>query len=115
VATLKKTKDTKGLPEAVVIDCSHGNSGKDYRNQGLVAESVAAQLSRGSTQILGVMLESNLVAGAQKLVLGKADQLVYGQSITDQCVDWEETVGSLRTLAKAVQRRRTVLKPSPKL
>jgi 3-deoxy-7-phosphoheptulonate synthase len=112
---VKATKGTDGKVGGVIIDCSHGNSGKDYRNQGLVAESVAAQLARGSTAIVGVMLESNLVAGAQKLVLGKADELTYGKSVTDECVAWDETVDTLRTLAKAVQRRRAHLKPQPKL
>jgi 3-deoxy-7-phosphoheptulonate synthase len=87
-----------------LVDCSHGNSQKDYARQPLVAEDVAAQLERGSDVILGVMLESHLVAGRQDLVAGRA--LCYGQSITDACVDLATTERVLERLAHAARKRR---------
>jgi 3-deoxy-7-phosphoheptulonate synthase len=89
-----------GLPARVMIDCSHANSSKDYLRQAVVCRDVAAQVANGDQRILGVMLESNLVAGAQKLVPAKP--LVYGQSITDPCLGWGDTAGLLRELAAAV-------------
>ena len=88
-----------GLPPHVMIDCSHANSGKDHNRQSMVCREIASQISTGTKQVLGVMLESNLVAGAQKLEPGKP--LVYGQSITDACIGWDETVNLLRELAMA--------------
>jgi len=88
----------------VMIDCSHGNSRKDYRRQADVAGEVARQVESGSASICGVMLESNLVEGRQDLVPGKP--LVYGQSITDACLSWEATVPVLERLAKASAERR---------
>ncbi|MFN0127022.1 MAG: 3-deoxy-7-phosphoheptulonate synthase [Verrucomicrobiales bacterium] len=93
-----------GLPPHVMVDCSHGNSGKDHRNQPLVAEDVARQIESGSHAIAGVMLESHLVEGNQAIVDGTAP--CYGQSITDSCIDWETTVRVLDRLATAVRRRR---------
>ena len=93
-----------GLPERVIIDASHDNSGKDPARQPLVAADVAGQLAQGSRAIVGMMLESFLVAGAQKLVPG--EPLTYGQSITDACMDWESTVTVLDELAGAVRARR---------
>ena len=90
----------RGLPTRVMIDCSHGNSLKDYRRQGAVADDVARQITDGSPNILGVMIESHLVAGRQDLDAGKP--LVYGQSVTDACIDLEETEGILERLADAV-------------
>ena len=87
----------------IMIDCSHANSNKDYTRQGLVCRNVAGQIAAGDRRIVGVMLESNLVAGAQTLVPGKP--LVYGQSITDGCIDWNETRGLLAELAGAVSAR----------
>ena len=96
-----------GLVERVVIDTSHGNSGKDYRRQPAVAREVAAQIARGETGIVGVMMESFLIDGRQDLV--DPARLVYGQSITDACMGWEMTVPVLHELARAVrERRRTV-------
>jgi 3-deoxy-7-phosphoheptulonate synthase len=88
-----------GLPPRVMLDCSHANSNKDYTRQAFVCRDVAGQIARGDRHIIGVMLESNLVAGAQKLVQGQP--LVYGQSITDACMGWDETLGLLRELARA--------------
>jgi 3-deoxy-7-phosphoheptulonate synthase len=93
-----------GVRPRIMIDCSHANSGKDHRKQGEVCQNVATQLAGGERRIMGVMIESNLVAGAQTLVPGT--QPVYGQSITDACIDWPETIGLLRELASAVRQRR---------
>ena len=94
---------TAGLPARVMIDCSHANSNKDHTRQPGVCRDVAAQIAAGEQRILGVMLESNLVAGAQKPMPGKP--LVYGQSITDACMGWDETLPLLRELAAAVRAR----------
>ncbi len=93
-----------GLPPHVMIDCSHANSNKDHTRQPAVCRDVAAQIAEGNRNIIGVMLESNLVAGAQKLVPG--EPLVYGQSITDACMGWDETLELLAELAKAVRAGR---------
>ncbi len=94
-----------GLPPRVMIDCSHANSGKDHTRQPEVCHNVAAQIAAGNRNIVGLMLESNLVAGAQKLVPGKP--LVYGQSITDACIGWDDTLPLLRELASAVRKGRS--------
>ncbi len=93
-----------GLPARVMIDCSHANSGKDHIRQPAVCRDIAAQIVAGDRRIVGVMLESNLVAGAQILVPGR--ELVYGQSITDACIGWEETHTLLGELAHAVRTGR---------
>jgi len=92
------------LPPRVMIDCSHANSGKDFRRQSTVCRDIAAQIEAGNRNIIGVMLESNLVEGAQKLVPGKSP--VYGQSITDACIGWEDTLTLLRELGGAVRAGR---------
>jgi 3-deoxy-7-phosphoheptulonate synthase len=97
-----------GLPPRVMVDCSHGNSNKDYRLQGEVAAQVAEQLRAGSIHVMGVMLESHLVAGSQKIPaeLSQLDPaaLTYGQSITDACIDLATTGAVLDTLAEAVRQ-----------
>ncbi len=93
-----------GLRPAIMIDCSHGNSGKSHERQREVAEDVARQIAAGSRAIFGVMIESNLVAGNQPVVSGKA--LTYGQSVTDACLDWAQTEPALEALAEAVRARR---------
>jgi 3-deoxy-7-phosphoheptulonate synthase len=93
-----------GLPARIMIDFSHANSGKDFRRQGEVCHDVSAQIAGGDQSIMGVMIESNLVSGAQKLAAGKP--LVYGQSVTDACIDWPETTKLLEELAAAVRARR---------
>ena len=98
-----------GLQPRIMIDCSHANSLKDHARQAPVCRDIAAQIARGNRDIVGIMIESNLVAGAQKLVPGRP--LVYGQSITDACIDWPETEGLLRDLAAAVRTRRGVAQP----
>jgi 3-deoxy-7-phosphoheptulonate synthase len=99
-----KQLEDAGLPPRVMIDCSHDNSCKDYRRQPIVCRDVAGQIARGDRRIIGVMLESNLVAGSQKLVPGKP--LVYGQSITDGCMAWDQTHELLGELAAAVHSAR---------
>ncbi|OZF38298.1 3-deoxy-7-phosphoheptulonate synthase [Rhodococcus sp. 14-2483-1-2] len=102
VARLRKS----GLPERVVIDASHGNSRKDHNKQVDVVTDVAARVAAGEHGIVGLMLESFLVAGRQDLELGRRDDLVYGQSITDACLDWDTTATQLDALAAAVEERR---------
>jgi 3-deoxy-7-phosphoheptulonate synthase len=87
-----------------MVDCSHGNSRKDYRRQPEVAKALADQIAAGERAIMGVMLESNLVEGNQELSPGKP--LTYGQSVTDACISWDSTVPVLETLAGAVRARR---------
>lgn len=91
----------RGLPTRLMIDCSHANSLKDHRRQRAVAEDVARQLQEGSKHIFGIMLESNLVAGRQDYAPGQPS--TFGQSITDACIDLEETEPILDELAAAVQ------------
>lgn len=98
--------ESKNLPQQLMIDCSHGNSSKDYRNQPAVVADLCQQISSGSTAVASVMIESNLIEGAQKLTANPAD-LNYGQSITDQCIGWQSTVDVLADLAEAVRTRRS--------
>jgi 3-deoxy-7-phosphoheptulonate synthase len=93
-----------GLPPRVMIDTSHGNSGKDFRRQPAVARAIAAQVAAGESGIIGVMLESFLVDGRQDLT--DTTHLTAGQSITDACMGWDMTVPVLRDLAAAVRARR---------
>jgi 3-deoxy-7-phosphoheptulonate synthase len=93
-----------GLVERVVIDASHDNSGKDHERQPGIVSEIADQVATGNGAIVGVMMESFLVGGRQDL---EADEpLVYGQSITDACMDWDNTVLTLDRLASAVRKRR---------
>jgi 3-deoxy-7-phosphoheptulonate synthase len=94
-----------GLPRRIMVDASHGNSGKDYHRQTAVAESLAGQIAAGETGLAGVMLESFLVAGRQDP--GDPATLTYGQSVTDACLDIEMTEAALGTLASSVSARRT--------
>lgn len=97
-----------GLPASLMVDCSHANSLKQHERQKDVAADIAAQMAAGSHAVFGVMLESHLVAGAQKFTPGK-DQvcgLAYGQSITDACIGWNDTLDVLEQLSGAVQQRR---------
>ena len=93
-----------GLAQRLMIDASHANSSKKPENQVAVCADVAGQVGGGDARIMGVMVESHLVAGRQDLVPGKP--LTYGQSITDGCLGWEATVGVLEGLAEAVRQRR---------
>lgn len=99
-------------PLAVMIDCSHGNSSKNHRNQPKVVQSICEQLTDATNpsarHIVGVMIESNLVEGNQKLVCGPGQKakLVYGQSVTDACISWSDTEQVIKQLAEAVRQRR---------
>jgi 3-deoxy-7-phosphoheptulonate synthase len=91
-----------GLPGRLLIDASHGNSGKDHRRQPYVARAIAQQRAAGCSGIVGMMLESFLVEGRQELVLGRSSELTPGQSVTDACLDWETTVATLHEVAGTV-------------
>ena len=106
VTAVVEKLEAAGLPGRVMVDCSHANSGKNHEVQADVVREVADQIAGGSHRVFGVMLESFLVAGNQKHDEQKVDQLVYGQSITDACMGWEQTVNSLEVLAEAVRKRR---------
>jgi len=95
-----------GLEQRLMIDCSHANAQKLYQRQIDVAREIGRQVASGEDRIIGVMVESHLKAGRQDLVPGK--ELVYGQSITDACIAWEDSVPLLRNLAESVRRRRLV-------
>jgi 3-deoxy-7-phosphoheptulonate synthase len=97
-AAVKLLKNAE-LPPYLMVDCSHGNSEKDHKKQAIVVKSLCEQITKGNKAIRGVMLESNLVAGKQALHDGK--NLVYGQSVTDACIDLKETKQLLQNLAKA--------------
>jgi 3-deoxy-7-phosphoheptulonate synthase len=104
VASTAAKMEESGVQPRIMIDFSHANSNKDYRRQAVVCHDVAAQIAAGDRRIMGVMMESNLVSGAQSLIPGQP--LKYGQSITDGCIDWEETHKLLTELAAAVRARR---------
>ncbi|MGZ8163232.1 MAG: 3-deoxy-7-phosphoheptulonate synthase AroG [Methylobacter sp.] len=91
----------------IMIDFSHANSLKQCQRQLVVGEDVAGQIANGDHRIMGVMIESHLKAGSQKIVKGQA--LNYGQSITDACLSWDDTVPLLKNLAIAVQKRRAII------
>jgi len=93
-----------GVRPLVMIDASHANSGKKPERQPLVLDDIGSQIAAGDRRIAGVMIESNLIAGRQDVIAGKP--LVYGQSITDGCIDWQATVPALNLLADAVAARR---------
>jgi len=95
---------SSGLRPMVMIDASHGNSRKKPENQPIVVADICRQIEVGDRRIIGVMVESHLVGGRQELVPGQA--LVHGQSITDGCLGWEESVEVLERLAEAVDNRR---------
>ena len=99
---LRKSK----LEPKIMVDCSHGNSGKDYRNQPKVCRNVCKQIRNGNFSLMGMMMESNINEGSQKLVFGKCDTLEYGKSITDSCMSFETTEEIVLELAEAVRFRR---------
>ena len=106
VAKVSSALERAGLLSRVMIDCSHGNSGRDPARQPDVARDVGMQLRGGSKAIAGVMLESHLVGGRQEAPSGKGGKLVYGQSITDACLAWDATVPVLEALAEHVRTAR---------
>ena len=104
VKEVKEGLKKAGLPAEIMIDFSHANSSKQFKKQMEVCEDVCGQLAGGEEAIMGVMVESNLVEGNQSLETG--EPLVYGQSVTDACIGWEDTENLLRSLANAVKTRR---------
>ena len=103
-ADLHKAK----LPPSLMVDCSHANSSKQHQKQLDVARDIAGQLAAGSRSVFGVMVESHLQAGAQKFTPGQDDAaaLAYGQSITDACLGWDDSLQVLSVLSEAVKARR---------
>ncbi|MEL0138251.1 MAG: 3-deoxy-7-phosphoheptulonate synthase, partial [Halieaceae bacterium] len=95
-----------GLRQSIMIDASHANSRKQPARQMAVAEDIASQVQRGDRRITGLMLESFIEAGRQDVK--NKDDLIYGMSITDPCMDWQQTVDTLRSLATSVVQRRQV-------
>ena len=108
VQAAKETLTKKGQRQAIMIDCSHGNSNKDHRNQPKVAKAISEQIREGEKSIIGVMIESNIHEGNQKVPPEGPSGLKKGVSITDACIDWESTVTVLEELADAVRRRRAI-------
>jgi len=108
VAAACRDLEAAHLPPTLMVDCSHANSAKQHERQLVVARDIAAQVAAGSRQVFGVMIESHLKAGAQKFSPGTDDvhQLVYGQSITDACLGWDDSVQALEQLSAAVVQRR---------
>ncbi len=104
VAEVTRLLEQAKVTPSIMIDCSHGNSNKDHRNQPAVAASVGSQIRAGNKAITGVMLESHLVEGRQDVEPGR--DLVFGQSITDACISWDATRAVLDDLADAVRDRR---------
>ncbi len=98
--------EAAGVQQRLMVDCSHANSQKDHQRQIYVADVIAEQISQGNENIMGVMIESHLVAGRQNVEAGK--ELVYGQSVTDACINWNDSIKVLRNLADAVKQRRAV-------
>lgn len=110
---IKETKSKlakANLPQSIMIDCSHGNSNKDHRNQPKVARCISQQISQGEDAIVGVMIESHLNEGKQSVPEDGPPALKYGVSITDACIHWEDTEVVLTELADAVKARRQLNK-----
>ena len=96
--------DKAGLPQQIVVDCSHANSLKDHKKQMVVVADLANQLKNGEKRIKGLMIESNLVEGNQNI---NDDKLIYGKSVTDACIGWEDTEKALYTLSEAIEKRKS--------
>jgi len=114
IASVTKLTIDMGLDPRIMVDCSHGNSKKIHTNQPLVAAEIAKQLAAGNTNIIGLMIESNLVEGSQKIPADGPQYLRYGQSITDACLSWIQTEPVFEVLAKAVRDRREHVKNNGK-
>ena len=108
VKVARESLRKKNQEEVMMIDCSHGNSLKDHNNQPKVAKEVGHQLREGEHAIVGVMIESNMNEGSQKVSAEGPRGLKRGVSITDACIGWETTVGVLEDLAEAVRERRKI-------
>lgn len=105
IREVRRALEAKGLEPAIMVDCSHANSEKDYRNQPKVCASLCQQISGGDSSIRAIMIESHLKEGAQKID-SDLSKLEYGVSVTDSCVGWETTVEMVKELATAVRKRR---------
>jgi len=103
-------RDVMKIEPSIMIDCSHGNSKKIHTNQVPVSQNIAKQIAEGNRDIIGVMIESNLVEGNQKIPDEGPHYLRYVQSITDACLSWSQTEPVLRDFAKAIIQRRQVKK-----
>ncbi|RYX90643.1 MAG: 3-deoxy-7-phosphoheptulonate synthase [Comamonadaceae bacterium] len=108
VAAACKELEAAGLPGTLMVDCSHANSSKQHEKQLDVTRDIAAQVTGGSRQVFGLMIESHLNAGAQKFTPGKDDagKLEYGKSITDACLGWNDSLQALDILSESVKARR---------
>ena len=108
VASACADLEKAGLPPTLMVDCSHANSSKQHERQLAVAQDIGQQIAGGSRSVFGVMVESHLQAGAQKFTPGKdnASALAYGQSITDACLGWDDSLETLEVLSAAVKTRR---------
>ena len=108
VAAACKELEAAKLPASLMVDCSHANSSKQHERQLVVAQDIADQMAGGSHSVFGVMIESHLKAGAQKFTPGKdkVETLTYGQSITDACLAWDDSLQALEALSKGVKARR---------
>ena len=107
-----KELEAAKLPASLMVDCSHANSSKQHERQLVVAKDIAGQLAAGSHQVFGVMVESHLQPGAQKFTPGKdkVEGLVYGQSITDACLSWDDSLEALQALDMGIKARRKAKK-----
>ncbi|ORY62265.1 uncharacterized protein BCR38DRAFT_236114 [Pseudomassariella vexata] len=108
IGEAKEALAKSGLRQRLMVDCSHGNSLKNHKNQPKVAATLAEQISNGEQAIMGVMIESNINEGSQKVPKEGKAGLQYGVSITDACIGWSDTESVLRTLADAVKTRRNI-------
>lgn len=106
VQSARSDLEKAGVEQSIMIDCSHGNSLKNHKNQPKVCADVAEQVRSGDKSIVGVMIESHLREGAQKIPKEGKSGLEYGMSITDACVHWEDTESMLGLLSAAVNQRR---------
>ncbi|KAI6350708.1 Phospho-2-dehydro-3-deoxyheptonate aldolase amt16 [Pyricularia grisea] len=106
ISEAKEALNKAGLRPRLMVDCSHGNSLKDHRNQPKVAHELAEQIKMGEDAIMGVMIESNINEGSQKVPKEGKAGLKHGVSITDACISWQDTVTVLDELAAAVKQRR---------
>ena len=104
IANTSNLLTQSGLKSSMMVDMSHGNSSKQHKKQIDVCKSICSQLLEGERRITGVMIESNIVEGNQSIA--KKQDLVYGQSVTDACLSWEDTKGCLESLSEAVIGRR---------
>ena len=112
VASACKELEAAKLPASLMVDCSHANSSKQHERQLVVAKDIAGQIAAGSHQVFGVMIESHLQPGAQKFTPGKdkVEGLVYGQSITDACLSWDDSLQALQALDVGIKARRKAKK-----